>query len=768
MGTRNPMEVQCEICKAEYEFDDALVTARGTTVRCTQCGHQFKVKRGGTSEGADEWVILTSRGDELRFRSLREMQRAILEKQVTRSDLFVVGGGEPRALGSVVELEPFFEGMISSRPPPSLSGEPSVNLPPNPGIPRFDTRTHDHGSDMVATPRRHVEWPAGTDVESSRSVHGPARDDPGDGVERAGQRSSTGHVEIPNSEPLPVAPGSTPSGSSSQDLGAARRRMDTLRPPDSGGVPPPPSALPGIDEGGTSRPPSSSPEASRHSSRAARQASPWVAVPNQITSLPVPSQRSLRSSSRPVPPDAQSPARGDAHSMGDDFVGTFRRRRVGGWIVAVALVVALSVVGWGAMRPYLLRRAAPVVSSTDGRVAGLLGEGERALFEGDIDVAEEAIDKASALAEHDARVLRDQSRLAALKGDIPWLALKLLPPGASGESRTASVQLASNVARAKRTASEAYGLSPDDPANACALIDALRLEGSAGAARALVSKVVASSGDRDVAYALAALDLTEPEPMWSTVVERLRLSAASDVQAGRARAALVYALGRSGDRAGAEIELGKLDLSRRPYPLLPLLHKWLEGLAPPSSASAAHSAARKMAGTAPSLTAPQGGTDNAAGDSVSSDAGGALQAAAAALRNGAYLKAEQIYRALVARNDRDSEALSGLGDVAHAQGDVRGAMAAYRRAITVNPSYLPALVGLADAEWAAGDRAQAQRAYSNVVDHFPEGTYPAYVKERSEETPSPAPSSLDGVRDQGSSDEGREPPTKPSAVDDDR
>ena len=768
MGTRNPMEVQCEICKAEYEFDDALVTARGTTVRCTQCGHQFKVRRGGPAAGVDEWVILTSRGDELRFRSLREMQRAILEKRVTRSDLFVVAGGEPRALGSVVELEPFFEGMISSRPPPSSSGEPSVDLPQNPGIPRFDTRTHDSGSDMVATPRRHVEWPAGSDAESSRSVHGPLRDDAGEGEERRGQLLSTGHVDISESEPTAGSPGPTPPGSPSQALGVARRRMDTLRPPDSGGVPPPPSEFPAFDEGGASQPPSSSLDASHHSSRATRHASSRGAVPFQITSLPVPSQRSLRTPSNPVPPVAHSPARGDAHSMGDDSVVTFRKRRVGGWIVAVPLVVALSVVGWGAMRPYLLRRAAPLVSSTDGRVTGLLAEGERALFEGDVDVAEEAIDKASALAEHDVRVLRDQSRLAALKGDIPWLALKLLPPGASSESRTASVQLASNGARAKRTASEAYGVSPDDPANACALIDALRLEGSAGAARALVSKVVASTADRDVAYALAALDLTEPEPMWSTVVERLRLSAASDVQAGRARAALVYALGRSGDRASAETELAKLDLSRRPYPLLPLLHKWLEGLAPPASASAAHSAARKMPGTAPSLAAPQGGTDVTAGDSVSSDAGGGLQAAATALRSGAYSKAEQIYRALVARNDRDSEALSGLGDVAHAQGDVRGAMAAYRRAITVNPSYLPALVGLADAEWAAGDRVQAQRAYSNVVDHFPEGSYPAYVKERSEETPSPAPSSLDGVTERGSSDEGREPPTKPSAVDDDR
>ncbi len=37
---------------------------------------------------------------------------------------------------------------------------------------------------------------------------------------------------------------------------------------------------------------------------------------------------------------------------------------------------------------------------------------------------------------------------------------------------------------------------------------------------------------------------------------------------------------------------------------------------------------------------------------------------------------------------------------------------------------LAGFIGLADAEWASGDRAQAQRAYGNVVDHFPEGSYP--------------------------------------------
>ena len=51
---------------------------------------------------------------------------------------------------------------------------------------------------------------------------------------------------------------------------------------------------------------------------------------------------------------------------------------------------------------------------------------------------------------------------------------------------------------------------------------------------------------------LAALDLAEPEPLWPMVIERLRLAAAGEGNAGRARAALVYALAQIGRRGGRE------------------------------------------------------------------------------------------------------------------------------------------------------------------------------------------------------------------------
>src|SRR5262245_49987270 len=70
------MDVQCERCKTEYEFDDALVSGKGTTVKCTNCGHQFKIRKASESESlSDRWTVQTKESENYVFTSLRELQR---------------------------------------------------------------------------------------------------------------------------------------------------------------------------------------------------------------------------------------------------------------------------------------------------------------------------------------------------------------------------------------------------------------------------------------------------------------------------------------------------------------------------------------------------------------------------------------------------------------------------------------------------------------------------------------------------------------------
>ncbi|HXN32963.1 MAG TPA: zinc-ribbon domain-containing protein, partial [Polyangiaceae bacterium] len=136
------MDVQCERCKTEYEFDDALVSGRGTTVRCTHCGHQFKVRRSEAGDAAgDRWVVQTGTGQHLTFLTLRELQRAILAKQVARHDLLILGEAPPRALREITELEPFFDGRASSRPPPAAANSVAYHPPAAPPAPSRRTQS---------------------------------------------------------------------------------------------------------------------------------------------------------------------------------------------------------------------------------------------------------------------------------------------------------------------------------------------------------------------------------------------------------------------------------------------------------------------------------------------------------------------------------------------------------------------------------------------------------------------------------------------------
>jgi predicted Zn finger-like uncharacterized protein len=693
------MDVQCERCKTEYEFDDALVSGRGTTVRCTTCGHQFKVRRAESGEGAgeDRWLVKTANGHQFTFVTLRELQRAILAHQVSRSDLLRRGGAPPRPLGSISELEPFFEGRAASaRPPPAT--EEAAQLPP-------------------AFPKRSsVTWET----------------DP----------------------PAPAMPRST-TASYGQAPPEMRRKIDTLRPPE-GVAAVPPQAPPIAPQPIVPLTPYPPQPVSFHEAPTAVQRVPEMLVASPPRPPPPPPAQEMSSPlpapTRPVRHQAPSgefdlaEMRGSIPSSLEEPYSMRRSRRVGGWIVALVLLLAVGVLGWAVARPYLVARNASAAAQLDPRAEAFLAEGEKAIADGNLDQAAEAFDKASALAEDEPRVRLDQARVATARADVPWLKLKLLPASAVDEVRTTKADMTERVARAVRLADAALAASPDAPAAARVKIDALRLSGQPDAARAFVAKVIGQASQPETAYVLAALDLAEPEPLWTTVFERLRLAASGEGAAGRARAALVYALSKSGDGAGARAELAKLDALPRPYPLSPDLHALLDRGPTKGAADAGAQAAGgrgptasvATGGNAPPAAAPSPPPAPAAGgDGIPGDSRSAMQVASQAFKKGDLSRARQIYEAIATRNPTDSEAVAALGDVARAQGDSSGAISNYKRAITVNPSYLPALLGLADTQWASGDKASALRGYADIADRFPEGTYPAYVKQRIDAAGSP-------------------------------
>jgi predicted Zn finger-like uncharacterized protein len=646
------LDVQCERCKTEYEFDDALVSGRGTTVRCTHCGHQFKVRREVADAIGDRWLVQTIGGPELTFLTLRELQRAILAKQVSRKDTLLLGGGPARLLGSIAELEPFFDGRNTSRPAPAESAG-------------------NHGGPMHQVPV-HRTQPYGTKAAYAPSSP-PAFFEP-----------PQVSMRLDEGAPAPFVPVTASASASAHGPTA--------------GFPPP-------------------------------------TVPTR-RAMPV-AEDEIQDMHVAFPPSSEDP------------YDVPRRRRVGGWVVAFVLLLAVGVVGWVLAKPYLATRSAPAAPRLDARAQVFLAEGEKAMADGDLQAAQQDFDKASALAEHDPRVLLDGARVAAAMADIWWLKLRLLPADSADDLRATRAQLDESLARARKASDEALALSPDDYGVVRTKIDVLRLQGARDAARAYISKLGALAPQPETAYVLAALDLAEPEPFWTTVIDRLRLAASGENGSARARAALVYALAKSGDLTGAKSELAKLDALARPYPLLPNLHAFVDKTPakPTADGGATASAPRVDVSALAAVPMPAPPSPAGAGpvpaerprDTVSGDQSFGMYAAQAAIKKGEWAHAREIYEALVARNPSDSEALAGIGDVDRAQGDLPGAIAAYKRALAINPSYLPALLGVGDTQWASGDRAGARRSYKDIVDRFPEGTYPAYVHARGERVESAEP-----------------------------
>ncbi len=416
-----------------------------------------------------------------------------------------------------------------------------------------------------------------------------------------------------------------------------------------------------------------------------------------------------------------------------------RRRRLGLWLVTLFVLPSVALLGWVAEKQYHLvaraqqRAAGP--AATDPRVESFLADGERALVDGNLDGAQADFDKAGVLTNADPRVLIGQARVAAAKADVPWLKIRLLPAGAAEDLRVTGVELDERVAAAGRAADDALAAAPQDIHAMRARLDALRLAGDSQGARAYVVAVFAQASEAETAYVLAALDLAQPAPPWATIIDRLRIATGGSGGAGRARAALVYALAKSGDAAGAKDELAKLDAQPRLYPLLPLLHLLVPAVGreatptqpgTPPSPSAAPSAG-DATGQAPApVAAPAPAPEPARAANIPTT----MQAASQAINRGEFERAERIYQGIVATNPNDSQALTGLGDVLRLRSDPWGAIDAYQRAIDVNPSYLPAQLGLADTRWSRGDQSGAAKTYKHIVDSFPDGMYPSYVTQR--------------------------------------
>lgn len=437
--------------------------------------------------------------------------------------------------------------------------------------------------------------------------------------------------------------------------------------------------------------------------------------------------------SSPVPPPARGRPRGRVlDDLDDDLAPQGVPRRRTGRIVLGLLIVALvggSAWAWRTRQPFFVDAVAraqralapPPEAPPTARGAELVQAADRALEAGDAELALEHVTKASALVD-DAPVLEAQVRVASARADVPYLAALARPDGGRGSEADGRAL----VEAFGRAVAALEAKAPTSPTLAVARVDLLRLRGDAAGARRLAPSLVTLGDSPEASYALAALDLGEAEVSFPEVVGRLRTAAIAPRAAFRARPALVIALLRSGDVAGAEAELQRLETTSRAHPLLDVLR---------GAARAAHLDAGPPDAGPLDAGVDAGRAPRRGGKSASAEVRANVRAGGTALRAGDLGTAQRHFLAALDEDPYDSEALAGIADVYRAKHDLAGAREGYRRVLTVNSSYLPALVGLGDVEWELGEHESARRTYREITERFPEGAYPARVRERSGESP---------------------------------
>jgi predicted Zn finger-like uncharacterized protein len=109
------MDVRCEQCGAEYDFDDERVGTTGITVKCTACSHVFRVLRRGNpiqnvgKRSCDpEWLVRRPDNQLIAFQDLTTLQKWIVEGRIERRDRISRDGEKWKELGTITELDPFF------------------------------------------------------------------------------------------------------------------------------------------------------------------------------------------------------------------------------------------------------------------------------------------------------------------------------------------------------------------------------------------------------------------------------------------------------------------------------------------------------------------------------------------------------------------------------------------------------------------------------------------------------------------------------------
>jgi predicted Zn finger-like uncharacterized protein len=468
------MDVICERCGTEYEFDETLLSARGTSVKCTNCGHVFKVYPRGAdqAERASRWRLRRPDGTTDALDSLRELQRRITAGELTPDDEIARGDDDWKKLGSIPELETFFHAAGVRIPSPRTRSP----IPPAP--PRHQAA----GRDSSVPPGRRPRQPTLLGVS------------PMPAAVPVTAATATARASAPGAEPA-AAPGAEPTtGPAAATEAVFESAPESLLEPEWEGLEPwPDSADPDLESLRDSSLPSS--ESLRDSFGPGLESLRDSSAPESPESSAGSGLEALRDSSAGIEdaefeeaPRSQArrstppPAYFDDDNEIPDLPA--RARSPLGWLLLIVVVGGLALV---ASQWERVARLAGIGSDPAVIAAGIT-EGDASLALGEPSAYEQAIEAYRRAV--DAGGDQDPELVAKLSNAYALAAQARMDEGETGGF------VESLKATALGHARRASALDPQSIAARLAEADALRLTGDHAAARAVLGEARAMSFSR--------------------------------------------------------------------------------------------------------------------------------------------------------------------------------------------------------------------------------------------------------------------------------
>ena len=715
------MDVTCERCGTEYEFEETLVSERGTTVKCTQCGHLFKVFRP-RGEGARPWILGHGDGRRETLTSLGDLQKRITHGELAPSDRISRSGEDWKTLGEIAELEPFFR-----------------------------------AAQTAAETARQSSWPptvtdAPVDRRSSRAPQPrtPKRTLMGVGILPKAPPPETGEATFRDPDP-PSAPPSAPSGPPGTVEATFRDSPPSSAPPSAPSAPPEPRSTATMDPEATVAPPRA-PRPPRVEQKLAFDETIRAGSEEFHGDSTVEARKrapTLRAPESPVPVDR--PSRRHVLYLDDDAPVELPKSggpRVGLWVVLILLIAGAS--------------AAALQWKTLAPVLGLGGGSHEAdpLAEGDAELARDTAESyAAAVAAYGAAPESAERSVRLGRAHAAWAqwlhfhasdldARALADPSLAAEAAPLHQQAQEHAEMAAEAARSGLSVRTRYADADVVLADALRLLGSDEASGHLdrgVEGLPEPTAELRLAQALARADA---EGLAGALPHARRAVAmeGAPIRAGLLLARVALAADDVGEARSAIRAVRDLDSD---HPEATYLADAIDRGLPPAApvvdvrdGGSADAGAAEESVEAPNApaTADDGPAPRASGSGTGSaappegrDYSWYIRRGDELRRDGSYDAAESHYEQALALRPGSPEATTGLGYVALMSGHPQDSLAHFRRAIGAN--YGDAYMGLGDAYRRMGSVAEARRVYESYLGSQPNGVHASRARRMLEELP---------------------------------